>query len=47
MVIDTSSQEGMVSMNRSLADLIKRGEIAMEHALRFSINPDEFKLLLR
>jgi len=47
MVIDTSSQDGMLSMNRSLVDLIKRGEVAMEQAERHATNIDEFKLLLR
>ncbi|OGZ42630.1 MAG: type IV pili twitching motility protein PilT [Candidatus Ryanbacteria bacterium RIFCSPHIGHO2_02_FULL_45_43] len=46
MVIDTSSQEGMISLNRSLMDLLRRGEIAMEHALTYSTNPSEFKLLM-
>lgn len=47
MVIDTSSQEGMISMNRSLVDLVKSGEITMEHAQRHATNTDEFKLLLK
>ena len=45
LVIDTSSQEGMVSLNRSLLDLVRRGEITMESALAYSLNPAEFKLL--
>ncbi len=31
-VIETSSQEGMVDMNRSLAELVARGEITVENA---------------
>lgn len=46
MVIDTSSQEGMVSLNRSLVDLLRKGEVTMENAIAYSLNPAEFKLLL-
>ncbi len=35
-VIETSSQEGMVDMNRSLADLVARGEITVENAYMYS-----------
>lgn len=45
LVIDTSSQEGMVSLNRSLLDLLRRGEITMESAAAYSLNPAELKLL--
>lgn len=38
-VIETSSNEGMVDFNRSLADLVRGGEITLENALRFSPNP--------
>lgn len=35
-VIETSSQEGMVDMNRSLAELVARGEITVENAYVYS-----------
>ncbi len=35
-VIQTSSQEGMVDMNRSLVDLVSKGEITVESAYSFS-----------
>lgn len=35
-VIETSSQEGMVDMNRCLADLVARGEITVENAYAYS-----------
>lgn len=35
-VIETSSQEGMVDMNRCLADLVARGEITAENAYTYS-----------
>lgn len=47
MVIATSSEEGMIPLNRSLADLVRRKEIDFEEALRFSLNPNELRLLLK
>ncbi len=38
-VIETSSQEGMIDMNRSLAELVRAGEITIENAYRFAFNP--------
>jgi len=38
-VIETSSHEGMVDMNRCLIDLVQRGEISLETAYEYSINP--------
>jgi twitching motility protein PilT len=35
-VIETSSQDGMVDMNRSLADLVSRGEITIENAYMYA-----------
>lgn len=46
MVIETSSHEGMMSMNASLADLVRRGEITTENAYRYSINPKGLDKLL-
>jgi len=45
-VIETSSQEGMVDMNRCLADLVARGEISIENAYQFSFNPKNLERLL-
>ena len=39
LVIETSLQEGMVTLNRSLADLVKRKEISLENAEIYSLNP--------
>lgn len=39
LVIETGAEAGMVSFNRSLADLVRRGEISMDNALAFSLNP--------
>jgi twitching motility protein PilT len=38
-VLETSSHEGMMDMNRSLIDLVQRGEISLESAYEYSINP--------
>ena len=43
LVIETGFDNGMVSFNRSLSDLVRRGEISMENALIFSLNPKELK----
>ncbi len=47
MVIETSAELGMISLNRSLADLVKRKEISLENALNYSLNPNELKMLIR
>lgn len=46
MIIDTSSEEGMISLNRSLADLVTRNMISMENAELYSSSPAELRLLL-
>ena len=38
-VLETSSQDGMMDMNRCLIDLVQRGEISMENAYQYAINP--------
>jgi len=47
LVIDTSSQDGMISLNRSLKDLLQRGEITMESAVAYSLNPEELRMISR
>ena len=39
MVIETGSELGMIDMNRSLADLVRAGEISAENAYLHSFNP--------
>ncbi len=39
MVIETGSELGMIDMNRSLADLVRQGEITAENAYLHSFNP--------
>ncbi len=45
-VIETSSADGMVDMNRSLAELVARGEITVEAAYQYSLNPNALQRLL-
>ncbi len=46
VVIETSSHEGMIDMNRCLVDLVRRGEISMESAYQFSINPKALEQIM-
>lgn len=46
VVIETSAREGMIPMNRSLADLVRAGEISPENAYIHSLNPRGLEKLL-
>ena len=46
LVIETSLQEGMVTLNRSLANLVKNKEVAFDNASLYSLNPAELQILL-
>ena len=45
-VIETSLDEGMLSLNRSLLDLLRKEEISIETAVAFSLNPQELQRYL-
>jgi len=45
-VIETSSQEGMIDMNRSLAELVRAGEISVESAYLNSFNPKTLERMI-
>jgi twitching motility protein PilT len=45
-VIETSSQEGMIDLNRSLAELVRAGEITVESAYLNSMNPKNLERML-
>lgn len=47
MVIETSSEQGMISLNRSLIDLVEQGLISEENAKLYSINISELEMLLK
>lgn len=46
VVIETGAEEGMISMNRSLADLVAQGEISRDEAIKHSVNPRELEKLI-
>ena len=45
-VIQTSSQDGMIDMDRCLADLMHRGEVTVEHAYEHAMDPKTFERYL-
>jgi twitching motility protein PilT len=45
-VVQTSSQDGMIDMDRALADLVKRGEVTVEHAYEHAMDPKTFERYL-
>lgn len=47
LVIETSIEEGMITLNRSLADLVHKGEISLENAEIYSLNSSDLKMLLQ
>jgi len=47
LVIETSAEIGMITLNRSLASLVKSKEITLENALNYSTNPVELRALVR
>jgi twitching motility protein PilT len=46
LVIETSFQEGMITLNRSLANLVKNKIISLETAELYSLNPSELRILI-
>jgi twitching motility protein PilT len=46
LVIETSAQEGMMTLNRSLAELVKKKVISLENAELYSLNPSELRILI-
>lgn len=47
LVIDTSADSGMVSLNRALANLVKAKEITLENGLRYAADAVELKRMAR
>jgi len=45
-VIETSSTEGMIDLNRCLADLVRRGEVTVNNAFQFSANPKTLERMI-
>lgn len=46
VVIETGFDQGMISLNRSLIELVKAGQITMDNALIYSSNPKELQQLV-
>lgn len=45
-VIETGFEQGMIDMNRSLIELVRKGEITVENAFAYSTNPKNLERLL-
>ena len=45
-VIETGLEQGMIDMNRSLASLVQKGEITVENAFRYAVNPKGLERLI-
>lgn len=45
-MIETGMQHGMIEMNRSLADLVRKGEITVENAYAYSLRPNMLEKLI-
>ena len=46
-VIDTSMDQGMISLNKSLSKLVNDREITREVALKYSLDTEGLKTILR
>jgi len=46
-VIETSAKEGMISLNRSMVDLVRKKEISLKNAIDYAVDPSEIRNLLR
>jgi len=46
VVIETGHESGMIDMNRCLLELVRKGDITMEHAFQYSINPKALERLV-
>ncbi len=45
-VIQTSASEGMISLDKVLAEFVSRGDITLEDALTWSLDPKSFKMMV-
>jgi twitching motility protein PilT len=46
VVIETGMESGMIDLNHSLLDLVQKGEISIDNAYRFSLNPQGLRRML-
>jgi len=47
LIIETSAEDGMITINKSLSELVKHGVISMENAKFYSTNVNNLKLLVK
>lgn len=45
-VIQTSAADGMISLDKVLAEYVSRGDITLEEALNYSLDPKSFKMMV-
>jgi len=45
-IIQTSASEGMISLDKVLAEYVSKGEITLEDALTWAIDPKSFKMMV-
>ncbi len=45
-IMQTSRQEGMITLDRALADAVKSGQVTMESARAHAIDPNQFNILV-
>jgi twitching motility protein PilT len=45
-VVETGLEQGMIDMNRSLVELVQKGEITVENAFAYSLNPKGLERLM-
>jgi len=45
--IETSTKDGMISLNRCLANLVSAGRVTAENALAYSLNPEALEKLIK
>ena len=45
-IIQTSASEGMISMDKVLAELVSKGEITIDNALAWATDPKAFKMMV-
>lgn len=45
-IIQTSAAEGMITMDKVLAELVSKGEITIDNALTWAIDPKAFKMMV-
>ncbi len=45
-IIQTSASEGMISMDKVLAELVSKGEITIDNALNWALDPKAFKMMV-